>query len=298
MTNKPLGTDSATLPARPLADVTRGMPTSDGAGVRMVRMIGTPELDHMDPFLLFDVFRSDDPNDYIAGFPSHPHRGFETVTYMFAGNMRHKDNAGHEGVIRAGGVQWMTAGRGIVHSEMPEQKDGLMWGTQLWINLPASEKMCESGYAEFDADMIPLEERDENVLVKVVAGNTSRGTAGAVSGRPTQPLYMDITIPKDASFIEPLPDVYGAFIYVVEGSVRIGGDDAAGSLLETGMVGLLGKAGHDGAAVQLQGCAGQNRVLLIAGLELHEPIARGGPFVMNTEEEVYQAFRDFQSGRF
>ncbi len=283
---------------RPLATLTRGMPTSDGAGVRMIRMIGTPELDHMDPFLLFDVFRSDDPNDYIAGFPSHPHRGFETVTYMFAGNMRHKDNAGHEGVIRAGGVQWMTAGRGIVHSEMPEQKDGLMWGTQLWINLPASDKMCKPGYAEFDVENIPFEIRSNSVSLRVISGNTSSGTIGAVTGRATTPLYVDISIAKDGIFKEPLPDSQGAFVFVVEGAVTIESASLAESQLTAGMMGIIGKAGHDDAAISIRGASNVNRVLLIAGDEINEPMARGGPFVMNTVEELHQAFRDYQSGRF
>ena len=154
---------------------TDGVPASDGAGVRMTRVIGNSQFDHIDPFLLLDVFKSDNPDDYIAGFPSHPHRGFETVTYMFAGQMRHKDNAGNEGVIEAGGVQWMTAGRGIVHSEMPEQQDGLMWGTQLWVNLPASDKMTEPGYQEFAAADIPQEERAGDVSVRVIAGTTGNG---------------------------------------------------------------------------------------------------------------------------
>lgn len=283
---------------RPVVSTSRGMPTSDGAGVRMTRMIGTPELDHMDPFLLFDVFRSDNPNDYIAGFPSHPHRGFETVTYMFAGNMRHKDNAGHEGLIRAGGVQWMTAGRGIVHSEMPEQKDGLMWGTQLWINLPASEKMCKPGYAEFDAENVPLETRDELVNLKVVAGQTSRGTAGAVAGRPTQPLYLDISLQEQGVFNEPLPDTQGAFVFVIEGSVEIGTESATQPPLTAGTLAILGKANSPEALISIHGIGQQNRVLLIAANEINEPIARGGPFVMNTVEELHQAFRDYQAGRF
>ena len=270
------------------------MPTSDGAGVRMVRLVGTPQLDHVDPFLLFDVFRSDDPDDYIAGFPAHPHRGFETVTYMFAGNMRHKDNAGHEGVIRSGGVQWMTAGRGIIHSEMPEQKDGLMWGTQLWINLPAIDKMCAPGYAEYDDEAIPREERDAGVVVKVVAGTTSHGTEGVVQGRPTNPLYLDVLLPSGAQFDEHLPETHCAMLFVVEGSIA-----ASSGNSEQGLVaGMLAAFSAGSGAITLRATEGESRILLIAAQELREPIARGGPFVMNSREEVYQAFADYQAGRF
>lgn len=279
---------------RTFSAITRGMPTSDGAGVRMVRLIGTPQLDHVDPFLLFDVFRSDNPDDYIAGFPAHPHRGFETVTYMFAGNMRHKDNAGHEGVIRSGGVQWMTAGRGIVHSEMPEQKDGLMWGTQLWINLPAGDKMCPPAYAEYDDDAIPREERGQGIVVKVVAGTTSQGTPGVVQGRPTNPLYLDIRLPPGAQFEEPLPATHSAILFVVEGAVSSPASKGD-SILEAGT--LAGMAAGIGA-ITLQGSDSESRVLLIAAREIREPIARGGPFVMNSEEELYRAFADYQAGRF
>ena len=279
---------------RTFSVITRGMPTSDGAGVRMVRMVGTPQIDHVDPFLLFDVFRSDDPDDYIAGFPSHPHRGFETVTYMFAGNMRHKDNAGHEGVIRAGGVQWMTAGRGIVHSEMPEQKDGLMWGTQLWINLPASDKMCAPGYAEYDDEAIPREERADGAVVKVVAGTTSRGTQGVVQGRPTNPLYLDVALPAGGKFTEALPESHSAMLFVVDGSVTASAANSAEAL----PAGTLAAFSTGKGDITLQAAEEQSRILLIAAQELREPIARGGPFVMNSREEVYQAFADYQSGRF
>ena len=279
---------------RKISLTTRGMPTSDGAGVRMVRLVGTPQLDHVDPFLLFDVFRSDDPDDYIAGFPAHPHRGFETVTYMFAGNMRHKDNAGHEGVIRSGGVQWMTAGRGIIHSEMPEQKDGLMWGTQLWINLPATDKMCAPGYAEYDDEAIPREERDAGIVVKVVAGTTSQGTEGVVQGRPTNPLYLDIALLSGAQFDEALPETHCAMLFVVEGSVTASTDTTEDSV----SAGTLAAFSAGAGGVTLRATEGESRVLLIAAQELQEPVARGGPFVMNSREEVYQAFADYQSGRF
>ena len=280
---------------RPVSRITSGMPATDGAGVRMTRLIGTSELDHIDPFLLLDVFQTDNPDDYIAGFPSHPHRGFETVTYMFAGQMRHKDNAGHEGVIGPGGIQWMTAGRGIVHSEMPEQEDGLMWGTQLWVNLPSSEKMTAPAYREFSAGQIPREKRDEDIEVTVIAGVTSQGTVGAVTDRPTRPLYLDVRLPEAACFRETVVPTHAAFIYVVAGSLCVASDQpGASNVVDAGSLAILG----EGSAVEVSGKGTANRFLLIAGHTIDEPIARGGPFVMNTDDELRQAFSDYQSGKF
>lgn len=271
------------------------MPATDGAGVNMTRMIGTSEIDHIDPFLLLDVFQTENPDDYIAGFPSHPHRGFETVTYMFAGKMRHKDNAGNEGVIEAGGVQWMTAGRGIVHSEMPEQEDGLMWGTQLWVNLPGTEKMTTPGYQEFDAGRLPREARGDNIEVVAIAGNTTQGTVGAVAGRPTKPVYLDVRVPLGATFSETLPSTHNAFLFVVEGSIAVASDQSgAASEVKAGNTAILG----DGNAIEVSGAGTGSRFLLIAGQPIDEPIARGGPFVMNTQDELRQAFSDYQSGKF
>jgi hypothetical protein len=252
-------------------------------------MIGTSEIDQIDPFLLLDVFQTENPDDYIAGFPPHPHRGFETVTYMFAGKMRHKDNAGNEGVIEAGGVQWMTAGRGIVHSEMPEQEDGLMWGTQLWVNLPAAEKMTDPAYQEFVADQLPKETRSDNIDVAVIAGKTTQGTAGAVTGRPTNPLYLDVRIERAQTFTEDVPESYNAFILVTEGSITV-----ASTEIEAGNMAILG----DGDAVEVSGMSENSRFQLIAGQVIGEPVARGGPFVMNTQDEVKQALADYQSGNF
>ena len=280
---------------RAVSRITSGMPATDGAGVNMTRMIGTSEIDQIDPFLLLDVFQTSNPDDYIAGFPAHPHRGFETVTYMFAGKMRHKDNAGNEGVIEAGGVQWMTAGRGIVHSEMPEQEDGLMWGTQLWVNLPGAQKMTAPAYQEFVADQLPTETQSDGVEVVVIAGITSRGTVGAVTGRPTQPLYLDVRIKGEQAFTEPVPSGHNAFILVIEGSVRVATDESgAASQIDARNLAILG----DGDAIQATGMGRTNRLLLIAGQAIDEPIARGGPFVMNTQDEVRQAFADYQSGNF
>ncbi|MBT8085494.1 MAG: pirin family protein [Woeseia sp.] len=266
-----------------------GMAASDGAGVKLTRYIGTPDFDHLDPFLLFDVFRSDNSGDYIGGFPEHPHRGFETVTYMLAGNMRHRDNAGNEGVIRPGGVQWMTAGRGILHSEMPEQQDGLLWGTQLWVNLPRGEKMTEPEYHEFDASAVPVDERADGARVTVVAGDSGNGFFGPVKERPTDPLFFDISLPERSNVVSSVPASHNAFVFVIEGGVDIGGQ-----AIRAGTLATLGA----GDTVSVTGIGDRNRALLIAARQLNEPIARGGPFVMNTREELQQAFRDFRDGRF
>lgn len=273
---------------RQVMATTRGMPATDGAGVRMTRVIGTPEFDHIDPFLLFDVFATENPNDYIAGFPPHPHRGFETVTYMLAGQMRHKDNAGNEGVIGPGSVQWMTAGRGIVHSEMPEQKDGLMWGTQLWVNLPADQKMSAPAYQEYADAEIPVEKRADG-QTKVIAGQTTAGTIGVIGGRAVDPVYFDVTLQAAAEFDEELPEDHQAFVFVLNGAVQI----AAESVTQ-GMMAILGK----GRRLLLTAAGDGARFLLIGGREIREPVARRGPFVMNTSEEVRQAFTDYQTGNF
>ena len=265
-----------------------GQPTSDGAGVKLTRVIGTPELGQLDPFLLLDEFRSDRPQDYIGGFPDHPHRGFETVTYMLAGRMRHRDSTGHEGVIEAGGVQWMTAGRGVIHSEMPEQEDGLLWGFQLWLNLPAAEKMKAPSYQEF-AD-VAEEALDGGGTVRVIAGKTGRGTEGPVGGITTDPLYLDVTLPAGASFEEAIPAAANAFVYVYDGGLAVGG----GNPLSRGILGVLG----EGERVKARAGADGARFRLLAARPLGEPVARGGPFVMNTREEVQQAFRDFGDGSF
>jgi len=272
-----------------------GVRTSDGAGVALKRIIGSPELDMLDPFLLLDEFRSDQPGDYIAGFPDHPHRGFETVTYLLAGRMRHEDNQGHAGVIEAGGIQWMTAGRGIVHSEMPEQEDGLLWGFQLWVNLPADEKRVAPGYQEFPAAAIPTEERDAGAVVRVIAGETAEGTAGPVTGVSTQPLYLDVTLGAGGVLAESLPRSHNAFLYVFDGAVNvIAGQENGDAQIEAGNLAVLGA----GEGVHIAGAGASNRFLLVAGKQLNEPVARAGPFVMNTRQEVMDAFQDFREGRF
>ena len=278
---------------RKAQQVITGQATTDGAGVDLVRVIGQPALMDLDPFLLLDAFRSDDPDDYIAGFPAHPHRGFETVTYLLNGRMRHKDNAGNEGVIEPGGIQWMTAGSGIVHSEMPEQQDGLLEGFQLWINLPSTHKMDRPAYQEHDATSIPTETR-EGTKVKVISGVTSQGTTGPVSQPLTDPVYLDATLQSGAEFIERIAADHNAFVYVIYGELAL--EDTEGNQIKLGrdQLAVLGK----GDTVALNSGEYESRFLLVAGKPLNEPVARGGPFVMNTEAEVRQAFNDYRNGNF
>ena len=273
---------------RPVAKITCGMPASDGAGLRMTRILGTPDAQMFDPFLMLDHFDSAESSDYLAGFPDHPHRGFETVTYMLQGRMKHADNTGREGVIETGGVQWMRAGKGIVHSEMPIQTEGRMRGLQLWVNLPGRLKMSDPDYQEFAAGQMPVEERPGGVLVKVVAGATAAGTASPVGGGAVEARYFDVTLPAGARFDEPLPSDLNAMLVVYEGAVRV-----AGARVEALGAVFLG-AGEE-AAVEGEADA---RFLLIAGRPIGEPVAWAGPFVMNTREEVMQAYEDFRSGRF
>jgi redox-sensitive bicupin YhaK (pirin superfamily) len=274
-----------------LAQLTSGIPASDGDGVRLTRIIGSPEIDMLDPFLLLDAFESDRPDDYIGGFPEHPHRGFETVTYLLAGRMRHKDNKGHEGVIEPGGVQWMTAGRGIIHSEMPEQEDGLLRGFQLWINLPAAEKMTAPVYQEFAASVIPNERLKNGGNIKVIAGRTDSGTEGPVKNDYTVPFFLDIQLEPGETFHQHIPYSHAGFLYVVMGGVRVGQTKA---ILNSRSLGVLG----DGEKLHLSSGAEVSRVLMVAGKRLNEPVARGGPFVMNTKQEVKKAFQDYQEGQF
>lgn len=255
----------------------------------MTRVIGTPLLDHFDPFLLLDEFRSDDPNDYIAGFPDHPHRGFETVTYMLAGHMKHGDNQGNTGDLGPGSVQWMTAGRGIVHSEMPQQENGLMWGFQLWVNLPAADKMTAPRYQDIQGDDIPETEVAPGVHARIIAGELA-GVAGAVTKVATEPVYYDLQFDAGESLSVPLPESHNAFIYVYQGSIRAGAD---GTGVDRGELALL----SHGDSLELAAGDEPSRLILVAGRPLNEPIARYGPFVMNTTDEIRQAFLDYQSGR-
>ena len=272
--------------------VIRGMPASDGAGVRLTRVIGTPQLDMLDPFLMLDEFGTDKPEDYLAGFPDHPHRGFETVTYMLDGRMRHRDNHGNEGVLVPGSVQWMTAGRGLVHSEMPEQQAGRMRGFQLWVNLPASEKMTQPRYQEFAPDRIPQVQPAQGVIVKVIAGRVGE-IAGPIVQPATEPVYLDIELAPGASWRHALPEGHNAFAYLFEGDGTVGEGEAARALASQELAVLIG-----GPVFQLSAGKSGARAILVAGAPLREPVARYGPFVMNTKQEIMQAFVDYQEGRF
>ena len=267
----------------------RGMPASDGAGVKLNRVIGQPALPDLDPFLMLDEFGSDDPQAYIAGFPDHPHRGFETVTYMLAGRMRHRDNKGNEGLLTAGSVQWMTAGRGIVHSEMPEQEEGLMQGFQLWLNLPARDKMTAPRYQDIAPEQIPVTAPAVGVRAKLIAGEMG-GVRGPVEAGATEPFYADLQLDPGAAFEAALPEGHNAFAYVYEGSAEIG---EPAQPLARGAIAVL----SPGAGVRLASIGGA-RLILVAGKPLREPVAKYGPFVMNSDDELRQAFADYQAGRF
>jgi redox-sensitive bicupin YhaK (pirin superfamily) len=272
-----------------------GRATRDGAGVRLTRVLTGELQQRLDPFLMLDQFGSNDPKDYGAGFPDHPHRGFETVTYMIAGRMRHRDSAGHEGLLQNGGVQWMTTGRGLVHSEMPEQEEGLMEGFQLWLNLPSHQKMCTPWYRDIQSESIPEVTPDAGVLVRVISGQ-SHGVQGAMhrpaKDYPTDPLYLDIHFSEQQTFTQNIPVGHNAFVYVYRGSLAV--QSAQGA--ETVPLQRMAILNNGGDGVVLQGQVG-TRALLITGQPLHEPIAQYGPFVMNTREELMQAVEDFQAGR-
>lgn len=286
-----MSTLTDTTPARVIRTV-RGRPTSDGAGVKLTRVIGGPDLPDLDPFLLLDEFGTDKAEDYIAGFPEHPHRGFETVTYMLDGRMRHRDNHGNEGLLTPGAVQWMTAGRGLVHSEMPEQESGRMRGFQLWVNLPAREKMTAPKYQEFAPDRIPVAKPAAGVEVKVIAGRVG-DVQGPISQPATDPVYLDIALDAGKAWEYALPAGHNAFAYVFEGALTVGEGDEARPL-DTHEMGVLG----GGEVLQVRAGSRPVRVIVGAGRPLREPVMRHGPFVMNTRQELMQAFVDFQEGRF
>ncbi len=267
-----------------------GMPAQDGAGVKLTRVIGQPKLPDLDPFLMLDEFGSDDPNAYIAGFPEHPHRGFETVTYMLAGAMRHEDNKGNVGLLGPGWIQWMTAGRGIVHSEMPEQHQGLMRGFQLWINLPAKDKMIAPRYQDVSPDRIPHVVLAPGVEAKVLVGEIG-GIHGPVETGATQPLYLDLVFAAGAAAGIALPTAHNGFVYVYEGALDVG--EPAQSLTK-GTVAVL----STGEMLSLAAGRAGASALVVAGRPLREPVAKYGPFVMNTQAEIHQAFEDFRAGRF
>ncbi|MBL8289416.1 MAG: pirin family protein [Rubrivivax sp.] len=278
---------------RAVERLVKGQPTSDGAGVRLTRVLSGNLQRRLDPFLMLDAFGSDEAADYLGGFPDHPHRGFETVTYMLEGRMRHKDSAGHEGLLTPGSVQWMTAGRGVIHSEMPEQEQGRMEGFQLWLNLPAKAKMSDPWYRDIRPEDIPAWQ-GAGVTARVIAGRT-HGVAGAVEREATEPLYLDLHFAPGAAFEQPLPAAHNAFVYVYRGVLAIGETEVPAGRMAV----LANSAGSDGVRLV---CAGAGdgegaRALLLAGRPLNEPIAQYGPFVMNTHEEIFQAVEDFRAGR-
>lgn len=265
-----------------------GQATSDGAGVKLTRVLTQNLQRRLDPYLMLDAFGSDKADDYIAGFPDHPHRGFETVTYMIAGRMLHRDSAGHEGLLQNGGVQWMTAGKGVIHSEIPQQEEGVMEGFQLWLNLHSSEKMNPPWYRDFQDEQLPKLTARDGVTATVIAG-ASHGVQGAVSRDITQPLYLDLHLPQGTRFAQPLPADHNAFVYVYRGEVSI-----AGTLVPQKRMAILANdAAADGVIIEASSDA---KLLLISGKPLGEPIVQYGPFVMNTEQEIHQAIADYRAG--
>jgi len=281
-------TDTVTKP-RTVQRLIAGESTSDGAGVKLTRVLAQPLQRRLDPFLMLDAFGTDDPRDYIGGFPDHPHRGFETVTYMIAGRMRHRDSAGHEGLLQNGGVQWMTAGRGVIHSELPEQDDGRMEGFQLWLNLAAKDKLRAPWYRDIQSAEIPEFATSEGVKVRVIAGR-SHGIDGAMQRETTEPLYLDLEMPAGAGFAQAIPASHNAFVYVYRGELQIGDTQVPVKRMAI----FQNDAGSDGVAIK---ASAASRALLIAGKPLGEPIAQYGPFVMNTNDEIRQAVQDYQAGK-
>ncbi|HWY73015.1 MAG TPA: pirin family protein [Burkholderiaceae bacterium] len=284
----PLAAERVAHP-RAVERLVAGHDTSDGAGVRLTRVLAQPLQRRLDPFLMLDAFGSDRADDYIGGFPDHPHRGFETVTYMIAGRMRHRDSAGHEGLLQNGGVQWMNAAGGIIHSELPEQESGRMEGFQLWLNLPARDKMRAPWYRDIQSESIPELTTPEGVRARVIAG-ASHGVAGAMQREVTHPLYLDLHFGPNASFAQSIPATHNAFVYVYRGELQIGATRVPAKRMAI----LANAADADGVILRADAPA---QAILIAGQPLGEPIAQHGPFVMNTQEELIQAVRDYQSGR-
>jgi len=289
MTSLSTSTSAPNPALRQVERLVRGMATQDGAGVRLTRVLTQPLQRRLDPYLMLDAFRNEHAEDYIGGFPDHPHRGFETVTYMVAGRMRHHDTAGNHGLLGPGGVQWMTAGSGLIHSELPEQEEGLMEGFQLWLNLPAKDKMAPPYYRDLPPEAIPQFTTADGVLVRVIAGS-SHGVAGAEQRPVTEPLYLDIHLPAGTAFEQPIPPEHNAFTYTYRGQV-----DIAGTAVPDRHMAILANDGADRVRVS---ASEDSRLLLIAGRPLNEPIAQYGPFVMNTTAELEQAVRDYQAGLF
>lgn len=281
------------MTTRTLSRVIPGLATSDGAGVKLRRSIGAAPGARLDPFLMLDEFGTDNPDDYIAGFPPHPHRGFETVTYMLDGHMRHEDHLGNVGELTEGGVQWMTAGRGVIHSEMPQQEEGRMRGFQLWINLPANEKMKPAAYRDIPAAEIPAAAIDGG-RVRAIAGKvagTDRDIVGPIAGLTTRPVFLDVELRGGATFAYDLPPEHNAFVYAYEGSVVVGPAENADAL-PCQSAGILSA----GTRVRVEAQTGGARFIVLAGKPLNEPVVQHGPFVMNSREEIEQALRDYRDG--
>jgi redox-sensitive bicupin YhaK (pirin superfamily) len=279
---------------RTLQDVIDSIPTSDGAGVKLRRSLGQRPNTRLDPFLMLDEFSSDNPDDYIAGFPSHPHRGFETVTYMIAGHMLHEDHLGNRGDLKSGAVQWMTAGRGIIHSEMPQQQEGRLHGFQLWINLPASEKMKPARYRDIQPDEIPSVKTSAGGRLKVIAGVLTldgRTVVGPVRGLATDPLFLDVELAPGYGFSQAMDSRHNAFVYPYQGSVVVDPNGSA-QTVSAHQAGIL----TQGETLRLSAGADGVRLILLAGHPLNEPVVQYGPFVMTTREEIEQALRDYQNG--
>ena len=279
---------AVTFPRR-VERVLQGQATSDGAGVRLTRLLTQDLQRRLDPFLMLDLFGTDNPGDYIGGFPDHPHRGFETITYMLQGRMRHRDSVGNVGLLSPGSVQWMTAGRGVIHSEMPEQQEGAMEGFQLWLNLPGRDKLREPWYRDVATEEVP-EWQGDGVTVRVIAGST-HGVQGAVQRDATEPLYLDIHLQAGANFEQALPVAHNAFLVVYRGEVTV----ADQTVQPRRMAIMANTPGSDGLRLQAGGEGA--KAILVAGRPLKEPIAQYGPFVMNTQQEIFQAVQDFQAGR-
>lgn len=260
----------------------------EGAGVKLQRYIGTSRDNHLDPFLLFDYFNSGDTLDFMAGFPPHPHRGFETITYLLKGCITHEDSKGHAGVIGPGDVQWMTAGKGIIHSEMPAVDQGHLQGVQLWLNLPAAQKMQAPNYQEVPANQLPIEQHESGARIKVIAGETDQGTRSPIVDIVTNPLFLDVYLPKAASFSQNIPPNYQTLLFVISGVVRVGAD-----FIESNLLAVLN--GHGALAVSAEE---NSQYFLVAATKIHETIVRRGPFVMNTQAEITQAVADFHMKRF
>jgi redox-sensitive bicupin YhaK (pirin superfamily) len=283
-----LAAEKPTTTHRHIARRVPGMPTQDGAGVKLTRLVGSPQLPDLDPILMLDTFASSDPKDYIAGFPEHPHRGFETVSYMIKGSIAHLDNHGGKGIVTDGGVQWMTAGRGVAHSEMPAQTGGQMFGFQLWLNLPAAEKMRDPWYRDIPANEIPQVDLGGGSVAKLIAGEWN-GVKGPAPERAIAPFFADVTVAANGSVDVPVPAGHAGFLYVFEGAASVGGESGP-----KGQIGVLSA----GDALSVTAAGEGARFLVIAGKPLREPIAKYGPFVMNTPEQIHAAIRDYQSGKF